>query len=58
MTEDQVFYEAVNRLGWDMDSQICVLLDYIRNQQSPDAFCDYIETAVDFEESALEVEHA
>lgn len=38
-----ILEEAVSETGWNKSSQISVLLDYINNQQSPEAFKDYIQ---------------
>jgi hypothetical protein len=44
------FDEAVERTGWNEQSQIEILLEYIANQQSDDAFRDYLAQRVAEEE--------
>jgi len=38
------------RTGWNDQSVIAVLIEYIRRQDSPEAFEDYIDMKVEFEE--------
>ena len=45
---------AVAQTGWDLSSVVDVLLHYIDCQESPAAFDDYIEAAVDEELSATD----
>lgn len=42
--------KARERTGWNDQSVIAVLLEYIRRQNSPEAFEDYIDMKVEFEE--------
>lgn len=42
--------EARERTGWNDRSVIAVLIEYIRRQDSPEAFEDYIDMKVEFEE--------
>jgi hypothetical protein len=41
-----VIEEAVAQTGWSTGSQLAVALDYIANQQSDDAFADYVAERV------------
>lgn len=46
--------EACERLGWGFESQVTVLLGYIVNQDSPEAFCDHLAILVAEEEEATQ----
>jgi hypothetical protein len=39
--------EATERAGWDTESQVLLLMQYVENQQSPEAFEDFITRAAD-----------
>ena len=47
--EENTLNEAVEKTGWNEQSQIAVLIEYISNQQSPDAFSDFISQKVNDE---------
>lgn len=44
-----ILEEYAERMGWNEDSQLEILCDYIENQQNPDAFDDYLSRRADEE---------
>ena len=38
--------------GWDLEAQLELALDYIENQQQPDAWLDHLRQAADAENEA------
>lgn len=41
------FQDAVEKYGWTPEQQVFVLLEYIDNQNSPEAFEDFLEDQPD-----------
>lgn len=41
------FNAATSKVGWDYESQLEVLLEYVENQSSPEAFADYLAEKVE-----------
>lgn len=52
----RTFEEIVEAQGWNTESINCLLLQYIENQQSDDAFLDFMEEAAANENSEEEIE--
>lgn len=48
--EDMVAHFAARR-GWNLDSQLTIVLRYIENQQDNDAFWDFLEQEAVMEEA-------
>ncbi len=42
MNEEELFNLRAEEQGWTPETQVYVLLEYIANQQSPEAFSDFI----------------
>ncbi len=43
---ENMFEEAAEKAGWNDQSKIAILLEYISNQQSEDAFQDFLSEKV------------
>ena len=56
MGTSQAFQHASEAAGWDIYSQVQVLLGYIEQQQDHDSFADYLEYQVTEEVEATEEE--
>lgn len=50
----QIFNEGIEAQNWDMAFQVEVLLEYIENQNSPEAFADFIAEQVALEKALPE----
>jgi len=50
----QVFEGFIERQGWSLDSQVEILLRYIEQQQSDDAFFEHLEQQADEENGTHE----
>lgn len=55
MTEREALERAASLQGWDDASIRQVLLDYIENQASPEAFADYLTQTMEREDTATTV---
>ena len=42
MDEEQLFENTAAEQGWSAETQVGVLLEYVKNQQSPEAFADFL----------------
>ena len=49
MNAETIFDRFAHEQGWDMDSQVTILLRYIDNQQSDEAFKDFLREQQDDE---------
>lgn len=47
---DLIFSNASEKAGWTPDTQVQVLLDYIRTQNSDSAFEDYLQQRLEEEQ--------
>lgn len=54
MNADAIFAHFVDGQGWSLQSQVLVLLRYIDNQNSPEAFGDFLQDQADEENGADE----
>jgi hypothetical protein len=44
------FFEVANKLGWNADTQVTILLQYIENQQSDEAFKNFLDECIQQDE--------
>lgn len=51
MNTETIFSNSASEAGWDETKQIQVLLEYIENQQSDEAFSDFLAEAISWEKA-------
>jgi hypothetical protein len=50
---EQILNEIAEEQGWDVYSQLSLLVEYIERQRSPEAFKDYLLDAADNENRSV-----
>lgn len=55
MSAEGILDEIAERTGWNERSKLTLALEYIDNQDSPDAWQDFLEHAADEDENAVYV---
>ncbi len=48
------FFELANKIGWNADTQVTMLLEYIERQQSDEAFENYLSEIKELDEQDSE----
>ena len=52
MDTERILDEYDERMGWDVHSKLALALEYIENQQSNDAWKDFLEREAEDEEAS------
>jgi len=55
MSASDILYGLIEERGWTVDTQLYLALEYIDNQQSDDAFADFLAQVIKDEDMTMEV---